>query len=338
MGFEWWTAPAVLLVAIAAERLHARRVRAVAPLLLGRSHRFTPLAAIAPAVRGLALAAVAWGTTVLLVTPPQQWEGNVTASNAVTPKDFKRLLILLDVSPSMNLPDADAGSQTRAARAAAVLDNLSARLDLGQTRVSIVPFYTEARPVVVDAVDPALVHFFATEATLEHAFEDGLTDLHAGVNAALDLARDWRSNSATLVVITDGDSVSKTPVNDRPPSIDRVLVVGVGDAVSGTFINDHISRHDPDNLRQLALRLRGRYVNADRLFVPSEDIESVSGMLARTVAPPRDRRDVALFVLTGGSVTLAALPFLLSAFGTVSVVSRRRRRDAERVVPAGEAR
>ncbi|MGC4031898.1 MAG: hypothetical protein QM754_09240 [Tepidisphaeraceae bacterium] len=47
------------------------------------------------------------------------------------------------------------------------------RIDPDQTRISIVPFYTSARPVVVDAVDPALVHYLATEATLTRASVTG---------------------------------------------------------------------------------------------------------------------------------------------------------------------
>src|SRR5206468_745586 len=104
----------------------------------------------APPLRVVAVGAAMWGLLTLLQTGGESRE-----PAGLGERSTHHVVIALDVSPSMNLVDAGPqGTQSRADRARDALRAVLARLDTRRARVSIVAFYTTARPVVIDTFDP----------------------------------------------------------------------------------------------------------------------------------------------------------------------------------------
>jgi Ca-activated chloride channel family protein len=119
-----------------------------------------------------------------------------------------------------------------------------------------------------------------------------------------------------LILLSDGDTVPATGMPKLPASISDVLVVGVGDPRSGTFIDGRQSRQDSGTLRQIAARLNGTYHDANEKHLPSD-------LLSRLTVIPRQgaferltKRDYALIASGLGASILALLPSLLHRFGT----------------------
>jgi Ca-activated chloride channel family protein len=101
-----------------------------------------------------------------------------------------------------------------------------------------------------------------------------------------------------------------------PASIADVLVVGVGDPRTGSFIDGRMSRQDAGTLRQIAARLGGTYHDANVKHLPSALLASLT-VIPRTSAFERlTRREYALMACAAGGLTLAFLPVLLHHFGT----------------------
>jgi Ca-activated chloride channel family protein len=212
----------------------------------------------------------------------------------------------------------DAGpnaEQTRAQRAGAVLLSLLDRIVLDQVRVSIVAFYTSAKPVVVDTFDAEVVRNALNELPLDIAFNVGKTALFDGVRESAELARPWQPDSTTLVIVSDGDTIPDTGTPQLPRSIYRTLVVGVGDPRVGRFIDGHQSRQDVSTLRQLAGRLRGDYFDANEKHLPSALLTQLSRTLPLRETQERGRRELALAAVGLGSLLLAGLPFALAMCG-----------------------
>src|ERR1700674_4911903 len=91
-------ASALVLLAVAAEHLHAQRCRRVAALAFGPTRRPMLWARLAPLLRIAALGALCWGLmTLLLLTPKAHKMGEIAEA------DYRHLLLVLDVSPSMRL-------------------------------------------------------------------------------------------------------------------------------------------------------------------------------------------------------------------------------------------
>ena len=96
-----------------------------------------------------------WGLIVLATLEPQVL-GDVGTSNTTKtdPADVQRVVLVLDVSPSMNVVDAGADQKLRRRdRVLEVVEGILSRIALSRTRFSVVVFFTSARPVVVDATD-----------------------------------------------------------------------------------------------------------------------------------------------------------------------------------------
>jgi Ca-activated chloride channel family protein len=227
------------------------------------------------------------------------------------------LLLVLDVSPSMRLQDAGpAGKQSRAQRSADVLRSFFERAPIGHYKISVLAVFTEAKPVVIDTTDMEVVRNILTDLPLQYAFKKGPTDLFAGLAEAAKMARPWRPRSTTVLVISDGDTVPATGIPQMPDAVANVLVVGVGDPVTGKFIEGHQSRQDASTLRQVAIRLGGTYHNGNEKHLSSDLVARLSsvpgeGLLARLTA-----REYALIAVTAGSSVLALLPWALHWFGT----------------------
>lgn len=302
---------AVLVLAGLAEALHARRGRQVAALAFGPDARPRDWTRLAGPARALALAAVTWGCLTLALIPPR------TVKPAQMPEGgWRHLVILLDVSPSMQLSDAGPeGRQTRAQRAADLLMSVLNRISLEQCRVSVVAFYNGAKPVVIDTADPEVVRNILGDLPLDQAFTPGKTRILDGIEEAAKLARNWRPGSTTLILATDGDSVPDTGMPALPPSIGQVLVLGVGDARLGRFIDGHQSRQDASTLRQVANRLRGDYHDGNDKHLPSPALRELANLLPLREQRETTRREIALAAAILGGTLLSLLPLALALAG-----------------------
>jgi Ca-activated chloride channel family protein len=280
-------------------------------------------------VRAASAAALAWGLTTLLLIGPR-----TARSDSIPQGGYRHLVLALDVSPSMQLQDGGpAGKQTRAQRARDVLMSLLQRISTDQVRISIVAFYTDAKPVVIDTHDLEVVRNALNDLPLDLAFDVGKTDLLEGVRQAAELAKPWQPDSATLVVVSDGDTIPDRGIADLPRSIHRALIVGVGDSRSGRFIDGHQSRQDISTLRQLAGRLSGNYFDANEKNLPSNLLVALARTLPLRDTQEQGRRELALAAVGSGSFLLALLPVALDLAGCKwQLVGRSRRASASAAV------
>ena len=313
-SITWLCVGGVMGLALLAEVLHARHLKrpGVARLAFGPEGRGRGWTAIAPFVRVVALGLLTWGLITLYVIDPK-----VAKPKKVSEKDFKRLLVVLDVSPSMHLSDAGPlMKQTRAKRAAEIVMSVLDRIVLDQTRVSVVCFYNGAKPVVVDAKDPAVIRNILADLPLDQAFDHGKTKLFDGLREAANIARPWREKSTTVILASDGDTVPDAGMPEMPRSVAKVLVVGVGDARAGKFIDGHTSRQDVSTLRQVANRLRGMYHDGNEKHLPSEMIASLAEAVDMVTEEKAGKREMAIAAVAAGAAMMALLPVMLAVFGT----------------------
>jgi Ca-activated chloride channel family protein len=305
------TAAAVLLAALG-EWLHARRVRRLARLAFGPTARPALWTRPTPIFRVLAFGLLAWGLTTLAGLPPRVHSGDTSAG-----EDFRRLLLVLDVSPSMRLEDAGpTGAQSRTHRAKDLLDSLFQRVSIGQYRISIVAVYNGAKPVVIDTKDSEVVRNILGDLPMEYAFEPGKTRLLDGIAEAANVAKAWPARSTLLVLVSDGDTVPPTGMPALPPSISGVLVVGVGDPLAGKFIDGRQSRQDSSTLRQIAARLGGAFHDGNKQHLPTGTIRELTEGAATPHSEKWSLREYALLAIAVGCAWLALLPLFLHLFGT----------------------
>src|SRR5437660_706399 len=179
---------AALILAVAAERLHALRARRVAPLAFGPGRKPARWARFAPALRVAAAAALAWGLTTLFLLPAK-----VHRAGVIPEGEYRDLLLVLDVSPSMRLQDAGPdGKQSRRKRASDLLKSFFERVPMELYRTSVIAVYNGAKPVVVRTTDPEVVRNILEDLPMQYAFKPGPTDLFAGLEEAARIARPWR--------------------------------------------------------------------------------------------------------------------------------------------------
>lgn len=305
-------ASALILLALAAEMLHARRCRRVAVLAFGPGSRPRPWVRLAPLLRIAAMGGLAWGLMTLLLLPPKAHKTAATSDG-----DFRHLLLVLDVSPSMRLEDAGPdGKESRRKRAADLLTSFFERVPISLYRVSVVATYTEAKPVVLDTSDLEVVRNILSDLPMQYAFRAGPTNLFAGLEEAAKIAHPWKPASTTLVIVSDGDTVPATGMPKLPASIKNVLVVGVGDAQSGKFIDGHQSRQDASTLRQVAVRLGGVYHNGNAKHLPTDLLRQITFTGGSGVFEKLTRREYALICCGLGAAVLALLPLALHYAGT----------------------
>lgn len=302
-----------VLITLAAEWLHARRIARIASLAFGPGRRPSPWVRLAPWARAASAGLLALGLGTLLRIEPKVHTGEAAGEG----EDFRHLVLVLDVSPSMRLQDAGPSrKQARRARAKDVLDSMFGRVSLSRYRISVVATYNGAKPVVVDTSDAEVVRNILEDLPMEYAFRPGQTRLFDGLEEAAKIARPWEPGSATLVVVSDGDTVPATGMPQMPPSVSGVLVVGVGDPLAGSFIDGRQSRQDVASLRQLALRLGGIYHDGNLRHVATDAIRSVTTSGKTDPVLQLTEREYALLAIGLGAAGLAFLPLLLSLFGT----------------------
>src|SRR5687768_2612690 len=120
----------------------------------------------------------------------------------------------------MDLSDAgDKKDEMRSKRAGMVLMSVLERVSLEQARVTIVAFYSSAKPVVIDTKDPAVVKNIVDDLPLDYAFDPGKTQILGGIEEAFAIAKPWREKSTTFILVSDGDTVPYTGMPAVPPAI-----------------------------------------------------------------------------------------------------------------------
>jgi len=305
------TIGAALAVAIA-ELLHARRVRRIARLAFGPGGRPSAWARYAPAARIAAVAALTWGFGTLLILPPKLHE-----AEALPDSQRRHVVVVLDVSPSMRLPDAGPNAdQSRMKRASIVMDSFLQRIPVEMYLLSVVACYNGAKPVVVDTKDLEVVRNIFGDLPLQYAFVAGKTDLFSGLEEAMKIAQPWQPRSTLLMLVSDGDTVPASGMPKAPASIADVLVVGVGNPRTGSFIDGRMSRQDSGTLRQIAARLGGTYHDGNEKHLPSELLSSLTVIPRKSRLEQLTRREYAILACTLGGLVMAFLPLLLHYHGT----------------------
>ena len=308
-------AAVALLVGGLAEWIHARRVRHLAGLSFGPGGKPAVWARAAPHLRALALVALAWGLTTLLVIEPRRYEPgeNVT----VRPGDERHVLLVLDVSPSMRLVDAGKEKkESRIQRARALMESFFARVPAERYRVSVVAVYNGAKPVVIDTSDLEVVRNILGDLPMHYAFPAGKTKLFDGLEEAAKIAKPWNPGSTTLLVVSDGDTVPASGIPRMPASVHSVIVVGVGDPLAGKFIDGRQSRQDVSTLKQIATRLGGSFHDGNEKHISTSLLAGAFAEDEESAFRKLTRREYALIASAAGAGILSLLPLLLHFFGT----------------------
>jgi Ca-activated chloride channel family protein len=303
----------VFLLVLAAEKLHERRCRSVARLAAGPTGALRRWVRGVPLVKALALAAMAWSLTTLLFETGGIFQTEQAAEDRRESK--RHAVFVADLSPSMQLQDAGAKRElTRSQRAHEVVDGILRRLD-GDVVYSVIGFYSDALPVVVDAKDAELVRNVFDGLPIWYVMKPGKTDLGTGVRRTLEQLVDYPDDSTTLFLLTDGDAIDLGVVPKPPDSVRDVYVLGVGDSNQGTFIDDHMSRQDASLLGTLAGRLRGKYIDVNEKHLTTLAL----GSLARAVGATKTTYglvDIAIFVFAAAAIAQMLVPVALEYFGS----------------------
>lgn len=306
-------AGAIVLLATSAELLHFRRVLKAAPLAFGRSQRGMVLAIVAPVLRVLALGAATWGLVTLLFLPPKgHHQGKINEN------EYRHLVLVLDVSRSMEAEDGGpSGKQKRAERAADLIQSFFERVQAERYKTTIVAVASEAKPVVIDTTDREVVRNILTELPMRHAFKPGDTNLFAGLEEAARIAKPWRPGSAVLMVVTDGDTVPATGMPKMPASIGtNVVLVGVGNPTVGKAFGSHMSRQDVSTLRQVANRLSGAYHDGNEKHLSTELVSKIDEQAKPQGAEQWRAREWAILCVGVGTGVYGLLPAFLLIVGT----------------------
>jgi Ca-activated chloride channel family protein len=137
-------------------------------------------------------------------------------------EEYRHMVLVLDVSPSMRLRDAGPTAQQSRSQRAHGRDRLAVPArPIGKYRISVVAVYNGAKPVVVDTTDSEVVRNILGELPMQYAFTPGKTNLFDGIEEAARIAKPWPAKSTLLAIVSDGDTVPATGMPALPPSIRR---------------------------------------------------------------------------------------------------------------------
>jgi Ca-activated chloride channel homolog len=312
IGIAEYAAIAVFMLVAIAELVHWGRVKRLAGLSFGPSQRARTWTKIAPLSRVIASGMLAWGLVSLLLLDPK-----VHNTGQIEDEKRKHLVLVVDVSPSMYLDDAGPEKENeRRQRVASLLQSMFSRIPIRQYKVSVIAVYTEARPVVEDSDDIEVIRHVVETIPMHQAFVAGKTDLFKGLALAANMSKNWNPKSTIVVLMTDGDSVPPKGMPRMPPSVSKILVVGVGDERTGRFIDGHQSRQDVNTLRLVANRLGGIYHNGNQKHISSQTIAELMQFTDSEEDEKWSRREYALMFTLIGSTVLAFMPLMLDFLGT----------------------
>lgn len=306
-----WAALATAVAAALAEWLHHRRVRRLGRLAFGPGGCARAWTVCAPGLRIFALAGVVWSLVMLLAFDgsSRMRERNAAAT--------RHLMVLLDVSPSMDLQDAgEGGRQTRRDRAGALLKSVLERANNDEVKITMACFYSDAMLLVKECADREVIWNFADNLPLHIAYRPGKTSLLKSLNTTAGFVKEFPRKSVTLLVLTDGDAVPDTGLQPMPSAVADVLFVGVGSVVRGTFLDGHLSRQDGTSLSQAARRLGGHYHDGNLKNVPGELLRHLTAGDQRSDHFQVGLRTLAIIVLALCAALICILPLLLEQFGS----------------------
>lgn len=297
---------ATVILTLVAELVHGRRiarVKALLPTLPGA------LPFVAGAVRVVSLGVLAWALTTLYLLPAKAHRAKL---EMIEIEDREHLLLVLDVSPSMRLVDAgEVGKDSRTHRASSLVQSLLKRVSDEKMHFTVIATYSGAKPVVKESRDREVLLNILSDLPMHYAFESGKTRLFDGLEEAAKIAKEWRPNCATLVVISDGDTVPPTGMPRMPPAVGGVLVVGVGDPSKGSFIDGRQSRQDVSTLREIANRLGGEYHDGNIKHVPTAVLRGLGSLQITSEKEELSLREYALMAIVSSAFLLATLPISL---------------------------
>ena len=213
---------ATVILAIGAEYLHYQRIDRTKHLVFGPEKTRSHSIQIAAIIRVLALTALAWALTTLLLLPAKN---HTKIQTDIEPSDRRHLLLVVDVSPSMRLQDSgEAEGISRTARASTLIQSLLKRITDEKLHITMVAVYNGAKPVVQESRDTEVILNFLDGLPLSSVFPTGKTRLFDGLKEAARIARDWPADSTTLLLVSDGDTVPATGMPQMPPSVSGALV------------------------------------------------------------------------------------------------------------------
>ncbi|MFT6863697.1 MAG: Ca-activated chloride channel family protein [Akkermansiaceae bacterium] len=305
---------ATALLATGAELLHTGRVKKVRYLAFGPDGRFSALSILAPILRILFLGSLTWALTTLFLLEPKAHRAEV---KTVEPKERRHLLLVLDVSPSMKLQDSGEDSGlSRTERASGLVQSLLKRTTDDKLHITMVAVYNGAKPVVQESRDPEVILNFLDGMDMSSVFPVGKTRLFDGLEEAAKIAKDWPPNSATLLLVSDGDTVPATGMPKMPPAIDGVLVMGVGNPTKGSMIDGRQSRQDVGALQQIATRLGGHYHDGNARHVPTSILNDLGSLKTNEDGLKLTLREYALIIGVTSALALALLPIFLYFFAS----------------------
>jgi len=303
---------AVVVLCGLAEWRHSLRIRKVVGLTFGPERKGSAWLTLSHILRPLALGLLAWSLITLYQVQPKVHKAKVLGED-----EYRHLILVLDVSPSMRLEDSGlAGQQTRMQRASEVMESFFKRIVMAQMRFSVIATYTGAKPVVVDTRDPAVLRNILNDLPMHHAFEAGKTQIFSGLEEAAKIAEDWDRDSATIILVSDGDTVPAKGMPKMPPSVSDVLVIGVGNPTKGTFIDGKNSKQDASTLRQIALRLGGTYHDGNLKHLSSDLVEKITLIETESAVDKLGKREIALAGIVLSVLILVWLPWALRLLGT----------------------
>ena len=300
------------LLALAAvalgEWIHARHVDAASVLAFGPSGRPRRWTRVAPAVRTLSAALFVWGSATLALSP----SSTITIDRTTS----ERLLVLMDVSPSMYLEDA--GSTEPVTRLSRARSTLRAILDrtAPEVPISVGAFYNELKPIVVDTTDRNILENVCNRLPLTQAFtgQRAKTNLTGSLAAAFEMIEPWPLKSTTIVLLTDGDSVPSKGLPATPRSVSDLVVLGFGSNV-GRLIDGHSSCQQIADLTALAHRTDGTYLDCNAADPPPELLRRLAGGGGSDPRYAKTRERMARLAIVTSSLLLAALWILLPWLG-----------------------
>lgn len=281
-------------------------------LAFGPTRRPALWARCAPLMRVAALGTLCWASITLWQLPPK-----VHRTDAVSETEVRHVVLVLDVSPSMRLDDAGpTGQLTRMQRASELMESFFKRVAIQQYRLSVIAVYNGAKPVVIDTNDVDVVRNILSDLPMHHAFVAGKTNIFDGLDEAIRVAKPWRPHSTNLILLSDGDTVPATGMPQLPASINKVVVVGVGDPVKGRFIDGRQSRQDTSTLRQVATRLHGTYHNGNEHHLSTDLINQMTRATGGSKFQQLTLREYALICLGISGFLFGLLPLALHFGGT----------------------
>ncbi len=302
------------VLASGAEALHIRRISKVRHLAFGPGGSFSALTILTPLLRVFFFSALAWALTTLFLLEPKAHRAQVKEIEA---NERRHLLLVVDVSPSMRLQDSGEGEGlSRTQRASKLVQSLLKRVTDDKLHITMVAVYNGAKPVVQESRDVEVILNFLDGLPLSSVFPVGKTRLFDGLEEAARIARDWPPNSATLLLVSDGDTVPATGMPKMPPSIDGALVMGVGNPTKGSLIDGRQSRQDVGALQQIATRLGGQYHDGNLRHVPTSVLNELGSLKTDQDIFKLTLREYALITGVTSALGLALLPVFLYFFAS----------------------